>query len=54
VKKLFNNKYAVFAFNQRDIFPKTGYRHIFCSSELDLDLDPMTLIYKPDLDIPKM
>ena len=27
---------------------------LFCSGDLDLDLEPMTLIYKPDLDILKV
>ena len=26
---------------------RTGCRHAFCSCDLDLDLDPMTLIYEP-------
>jgi len=33
---------------------RTGHRHTFCSFNLDLDLDPMTLIYERDLKILKM
>jgi len=32
--------------------PETKNTHAFCSWDLDLDL--MTLVYKSDLDIPKM
>ena len=30
------------------------HRHFYCSCRLDLDSDPITLIYQPDLDIAKM
>jgi len=41
------------AFQSMADLPRTGYTDKrFCS--FDLDLDPMTFIYKPDLDIPKM
>jgi len=30
------------------------HRQVFCSCDLEFDLDPMTLIYKPDLYIPKL